>query len=311
MQRLLRVGVLLFFPVGLTLFIAVGTVVGLRAAQEQGRTASAQKVTPPAVAALTFDVASVKRLPPLTGPGESLQDSVERTAFRTFRGERFRAGNATAAWLIREAYGEKYRLREQVLGGPEWLDEDRFEIDAVARDVKSPVIDSAPPDAVREMLRSLLQTRFALRVRPETREGSVYALVRARADGRLGPGLKVSAEDCTELEGQRNGERVARPECFPQYDRDRYRRIGQPMERFVESLERRVGRLVINETGLSGPIDLDVPASVSSNFTALNRVGVDSELFTVLTEVLGLKLESRRAPMPVLVVEHIERPAEN
>jgi uncharacterized protein (TIGR03435 family) len=106
---------------------------------------------------------------------------------------------------------------------------------------------------VLEMLRSLLQTRFKLRVRPETREGPVYALVRARADGRP----------------------------------------------------------VINETGLSGPVDLDIPRSASSNFTALSRIGVDSGLFTALEEVMGLKLESRRAPIPLLVVERIERLAEN
>ena len=272
-------------------------------------TASAQNVTPPAPAALTFELASIKVQPPPREPGTSLQDSLARTPYMTFRGDRLRAANATAAWLIREAYGHDYRLREQVLEGPEWLDQDRFEIDAVARDA-APGIDSAPP-AVLEMLRSLLQTRFKLRVRPETREGPVYALVRARADGRLGTGIRVSREDCTELVEMRNGERVPRRECIPQPGGDRYRRIGQPMERFVQSLERRVGRPVINETGLSGPVDLDIPRSASSNFTALNRIDVDSGLFTALEEVMGLRLESRRAPIPVLVVEHIERPTGN
>jgi uncharacterized protein (TIGR03435 family) len=274
-------------------------------------TASAQNVTPQAPAALTFELASIKVLPPPREPGTSMQDSLARTPYMTFRGDRLRAANATAAWLIREAYGHDYRLREQVLGGPEWLDQGRFEIDAVVRDVTPLGIDAGLPDAVLAMLRSLLQTRFTLRVRPETREGPVYALVRARADGRLGAGISVSAVDCTEPAEERNGERVARRECFPQYGGDRYRRVGHPMERFVQSLERRVGRLVINETGLSGPVDLDIPGSVSSNFTALNRTGVDSELFTALEEVMGLKLERRRAPIPVLVVEHIERPTGN
>ena len=273
-------------------------------------TASAQNVTQPAGAARTFEVPSIK-VQPHDRPGESLQDSLARTQYMTFRGNRFRAANATAAWLIREAYGHDYRLREQILGGPEWLDQDRFEIDAVVRDVKPVEIDLAPPNAVLEMLRSLLQTRFKLRVRQDMREGSVYALVRARGDGRLGAGIRVSGVDCTELAEERNGERVAKRECIPQFGGDRFRRLGSPMESFVQSLERRVGRLVINETGLSGPVDLDVPSSAASNFTALNRAGPDSELFTALTEVLGLKLESRRAPIPVLVVEHIERPAEN
>ena len=274
-------------------------------------TPSAQNATQPARAVLTFEVASVKVQPPPNRPSDALQDSLARTQYMTFRGDRFRAANATAAWLIREAYGHDFRLREQILEGPAWLDQDRFEIDAVARNVKPLGIDSAPPDAVLEMLRSLLQTRFKLRVRAETRNEPVYALVRARGDGRLGAGIRVSAVNCTELAEERNGERGARRECIPQYGGDRYRRVGQPMERFVESLERRVGRLVINETGLSGPVDLDVPSSVASNFTDLDRVGPDSELFIALTDVLGLKLESRRAPTPVLVVEHIERPTGN
>ena len=126
-------------------------------------TASAQNVTPPARAALTFEVTSIKysrRRHDLERP----RRTASHAPYTTFRGNRFRAANATAAWLIREAYGHGYRLREQVLGGPEWLDQDRFEIDAVARDVEPLRIDSAPPDAVLEMLRSLLQTRFKLPV---------------------------------------------------------------------------------------------------------------------------------------------------
>lgn len=279
-------------------------------------TASAQnvtppKVTPPAVGALTFEVASVKVQTPLGRPGESLQGSLARIPFRTFRGGRFKAANATARWLILEAYGGEYRLREQVVGGPGWLDQDQFEIDAVVRVGESSGTDSAPPDAVLEMLRNLLQTRFKLRVTPQMREGPVYALVRARRDGRLGAGIRVSEKDCTGMEKDRDNGRNPRLECFPQYGDDGLRRVGNAMERFAEWLERRVGRTVINETGLSGPVDLFFPWSTASNFTDLNRIGADSELFTALEDVMGLRLESRRAPIPVLVVEHMERPTEN
>jgi uncharacterized protein (TIGR03435 family) len=273
-------------------------------------TASAQNVEPPADAALTFEVASIKAQPPML-PTRSLQGALASSPYAEFRGSRFKATNATAAWLIREAHGRDYRLREQVVGGSEWLDQDRFEIDALAPDVKPVPIDAATPGTVLEMLRSLLETRFKLRVRREMREGPVYALVRARRDGRLGVGIKVSGEDCTELGKDSDGERVPRRECFSQYSNDGIRRVGTPMESFVQSLERRVGRVVINETGLSSPVDLFFPRSTGMAFTALNRVGVDSELFTALEDVMGLKLENRRAPIPVLVVEHIERPTEN
>ena len=102
-----------------------------------------------------------------------------------------------------------------------------------------------------------------------------------------------------------------RKECLPRHEDGVFGMVGYPMESFVRSLERRVGRPVTNETGLSGTVDLNLPDSVASTFTRRDRVDVDSQLFTALEDVLALRLESRRAPIAVLVVEHIERPEEN
>src|SRR5688572_10964918 len=101
------------------------------------------------------------------------------------RGGNFRATNVTLRRLIVYAY----RLREfQIAGGPGWLTVDRFDIQA-----------RAPENATADnpaMTRALLKDRFKLVAHTETREEQIYALVVARADGRLGPAMKPSTRDC-------------------------------------------------------------------------------------------------------------------
>jgi uncharacterized protein (TIGR03435 family) len=99
---------------------------------------------------------------------------------------RYVVDGITAANLIRNAYD----LRpEEIVGGPAWLDVQRFEINA-----------TYPPESttpqVNAMLRSLLQNRFALKTHREQRELAKYRLVLADAQGRLGPQLKKSTPQC-------------------------------------------------------------------------------------------------------------------
>ena len=130
--------------------------------------------TPPDV---RFEVASIK--PNRSGSGNSSSN--------TPPGGNFSATNVTARQLITTAY----RLRAfQLTGGPGWIDSDRF--DVIAR---SP--ENSARDQVMARLRALLGERFKLVVHTETKEQPVYALVLARADGKLGPQLKPSTLDCS------------------------------------------------------------------------------------------------------------------
>src|SRR5688572_7320751 len=138
--------------------------------------ASAQS---PASSDVAFEVASVK--PNKSGSGSSSSG--------TRPGGAFVATNITPKLLILSAY----RLRPfQVAGGPGWIDSDRFDI--VARPP-----ENAPANQAMPMLRSLLADRFKLVTHTETKEQPIYALVPARADGRLGAQLKRSTLDCTAL----------------------------------------------------------------------------------------------------------------
>jgi uncharacterized protein (TIGR03435 family) len=124
-----------------------------------------------------FEVASVK----LNKSGDS-----RVIGGRTQPGGRFTMANVQLREIIRLAY----RLQSfQVLGGPNWINSDRFDIVAKAE-------SSAAPEQVWLMLRTLLAERFKLAVHNETRELPVFALVVARSDGTLGPQLRPADADC-------------------------------------------------------------------------------------------------------------------
>ena len=92
--------------------------------------------------------------------------------------------------MIRNAY----QLQEyQIVGGPDWINDDRFDITAKAAN------SDTPPLQLLAMAQTLLADRFKLRVHRETREVPVYALVMARDDCRLGPRLQKAAADCDAL----------------------------------------------------------------------------------------------------------------
>src|SRR5687768_4482580 len=105
-------------------------------------------------------------------------------AIQTQKG-RYTARGFTLAALIRNAY----RVQEfQIIGGPDWINTDRFDVEAVFPDADRARVDL--------MLRALLAERFKLAVHNEKQERPIYALTFARADKRLGPQLEKSTTDC-------------------------------------------------------------------------------------------------------------------
>jgi uncharacterized protein (TIGR03435 family) len=134
-----------------------------------------------------FEVASVKKRDQPTTSLSQLGN--------VRRGGVFRSTSITVALLIRFAYG----VRDfQIVGGPEWIREDPFEIDAKAAGDAGDV----PIEQVRLMVQSLLEDRFRLAVHTESREMPYVALLPARSDGRPGPNLHRIDEDgdCGSLE---------------------------------------------------------------------------------------------------------------
>src|SRR5262249_48363408 len=101
---------------------------------------------------------------------------------------RVSATNMTLRWLIRLSYSVQ---DFQIVGGPSWQTQQKFDILAKAEDGAATDTTQLMP-----MMRSLLADRFKLKTHMETREMPIETLVVARSDGKLGPNLKLSTSDC-------------------------------------------------------------------------------------------------------------------
>jgi len=190
--------------------------------------------------------------------------------------------------LVKAAYPEiPY---DNVVGFPDWAKSERYNITA------------KPPDSVTHatasqqiaMLRALLSDRYKLTVHTESRVTPVFNLVRGRRDGRLGPNLRRSEQDCVWPSPLADD----RP-CHGSFSSG----IGgeMPMALFVEEIRGFVGRVVIDKTALSGTYQVDL----KFDFRDV------SFIFTAIQEQLRLKLEPANSPVDFLVIDHIERPTPN
>jgi uncharacterized protein (TIGR03435 family) len=285
--------------------IITGTLVSVNA-QERGEGTPA------------FDVASIK--PNRTGRGlaiVALQPS-----------GRVSTENMAVRDLIVTAYGID---EVQLVGLPAWATAERFGIEARTNgDVTN--------DQARLMLRSLLADRFRLIVHHETRTLPALVLVRARKDRTLGDRIKQSGAECRRITpppgvplppppppGPAGGIRPILPK-----DLDTRRACGAmaiagwlsarsiSMERFAQVLSVYTRRPVLDRTTLEGEFDIDL--SFTPEFETVGPLTPGGgpppnqdgpSLFTAVQEQLGLKLESQRAPIDVLVVDRLERPSEN
>jgi uncharacterized protein (TIGR03435 family) len=258
-----------------------------------------------------FEVASVK-------PNQSGE---VRFTF-TYQGSTFKATNATLRMLIRNAYQVQ---DSQIFGGPSWLNDDRFDIVAkgdVGASPAFPVTQREGPSRLQQMIRTLLAERFKLAVHIAGRDQPVFALVVARSDGRLGPTLHRTDADCASMAAAtRAGTLPASPaqtRCVASVGLGTMTLGGATLFQFANSLSRLVGRPVVDQTGLAGNFDITLtwtPAPLSPPPTdATNARPGESNgpsIFTAVQEQLGLKLASQRGQADVLVIDHVEKPAEN
>jgi uncharacterized protein (TIGR03435 family) len=207
-------------------------------------------------------------------------------------------------------------LPQQLLGGPNWIDTDRFDIVAQARENLEGSPPGGPPGKAQLMLQRLLAERFGLVVHTETREQPIYALTVVRDDGRLGPRMAPAKADCMALMaayGRGEAPMPARSECGISGGPPRLSARGVTMPMFARSvLAGLTDRLVEDRTGLTANFDLDlefVPGSGGAPSTS-TAGGDTASLFTALEEQLGLKLRAVREPVDVVVIDRVEQPTE-
>ena len=234
------------------------------------------------------------------------------------RNGRFEVKNATMVDLIRFAYGFD---PDKVVGGPNWLELDRFDITA-----KVPSVLTS--EAQKPILQSLLEERFKLVTRKETRPLPTFALVVGKkpqlkeaegteeagchpkaSSGAPGPGGVVFM--MSDSSGKQTTLALGPGMTVQMICRN------ETMEAFASSLRGMIGanlgsNPIRNETGLKGAFNFDLSYSMQMIGPMASDTGERITINTAIERQLGLKLEERQVPTPVLVVESVERkPSDN
>jgi bla regulator protein blaR1 len=180
------------------------------------------------------------------------------------------------------------------------------------------------PTELFAMIRAIVEERFQVKTHNEQHEADVYALVLARSDRRTGAGLRAVPDACGAaikdlVEGKPAPPRQGPPPCSFGGPPGRLIGTGVGMSMFANVLSGSVGRAVIDRTGLPGSYDIELTFDPSSAAQAppgapLLPPPVDDtkpSIFTALQEQLGLRLESTRGPVDVLVIDQAQRPTPN
>jgi uncharacterized protein (TIGR03435 family) len=219
-----------------------------------------------------FEVAAIHLSAVAPGAGTSVE---------VFEGGRIRIINEPIKLLVRQAFQVQ---NTQISGGPEWLDSDRYDIEAKTGRAEKP-----RPGDLAPLLQALLAERFHLKFHRETREMSVAALV-------VNPRPKLKAS-----EGEANA-----MSTHAGAGKSHVVATGVTMATLAAYVSNRLGRVVIDKTGLSGAYDFELDWSPNEETEA-----PAPQLVTALREQLGLRLEPQKGPVEVLVIERLERPSEN
>jgi uncharacterized protein (TIGR03435 family) len=221
---------------------------------------------------------------------------------------------------LKEMIVSAWRVRPfQVLGGPAWVDSARYNISAKPEgDVKY--------EQQMLKLQSLLAERFQLSMHSETRDLPIYALVLARKDGKLGAGLVETKEGtCKVAEPNSRPERPepgkpTTPLCRTIMMNPRFLcSFDLPIAGLAGNLSEILGRQVIDQTGLTGNFNINLEWTPNESQALQLPPGVPAppppdspvSIFTAIQEQLGLKLESRKGPVQVWVIDRAEKPSEN
>ena len=214
-----------------------------------------------------------------------------------------------------------YRVQQfQVSKGPGWIDSDRFDVQGKAEDPK------ADFDQLRLMLRSMFEDRFNLKIHREMKESSVYALV----PGKGGPTIELSGDQASpDINGpapqgagpNRGAIRMGAGTIVGN---------GVTLSLFARMLSQRLDRPVVDRTNLTGrfnillqwaPSEAENPFDSGGNQlpdTIIDMRGgsvmVDPSgpsIFSAIQQQMGLRLESAKAPVEFLVIDHVDKPSEN
>jgi bla regulator protein blaR1 len=224
----------------------------------------------------------------------------------------FFAANVTMSALIQEAYGIQ---ANQIAGGPDWLNTDRFDVQAKLD--KSPTSDLGPhPERYHSVIKQLLQAALTqhtqLAVHTESKDLPTYALVVAEGGSKLQP---APTSDGSEGKGMMGMHRMMMQKGSGGQVVGLAAQ-GVPMADFAYQLSLQLGTPVIDKTGLKGNYNFDLQWAIQTEPDASENAASDNSeaaqsISTAIERQLGLKLVPQTQPMPIVVIDHIQKPAEN
>ncbi len=238
----------------------------------------------------SFEVATIK-------PNNSVAMGMQQMRMNPY-GRNFATRNSSLNDLITFAYAVQMK---QIVGAPAWMDRDRYDIAALTDR------DGAPsPDQLRIMIRKLLADRFKLTFHHDSRELSAYVLTVTKNGQKLTP---------SELKGPPGLGRRLGAEGLTMLAQN------ETMADFAGFLQMLVlDRPVVDKTGISGRFDFHLTFTPDdSEFgghppplpTPTETTNVSPGLFEAIQQQLGLKLNSEKTPVDVIVIDHVEKPSAN
>jgi uncharacterized protein (TIGR03435 family) len=216
-----------------------------------------------------------------------------------------------------------YRVRDfQVTGGPGWMSTDRWDIEARAEEgsVPPPVypLDPNKPNPMALRLQSLLEDRFQLKLHRETKELPIYELTVAKG----GPKIKLNDDQSPFQMPERGAPPPPlQPGTMPRFSmrtgRGSMEAVAMEIRDVAQMFSNLLGRTVVDKTGLKGLYDVKMtwtPDQALQGPPGADAPPIDPSgpsIFTAIQEQLGLKLDSAKGPVEVIVVDSVQRPSEN
>jgi uncharacterized protein (TIGR03435 family) len=202
-----------------------------------------------------------------------------------------RGTNITTMQLLTFAYD---RRELHFIGGPGWVKADRYDVTLTPDTVEvqlSPTMSKSELESFigrnRERTQAVLRDRFGLVLKVEEKEMPIYAMQLAKGGHKLTPTVAPSGHSSTRV------------------TQNKLSSTSGYLTGLAETLSNLTGRPVVNETGVDGPFDFQLEWAPEGS-------GAEgASLFTALTEQLGLRLEAKKGPVKVFVIEKIEKPSEN
>jgi uncharacterized protein (TIGR03435 family) len=236
----------------------------------------------------------------------SVRPDTNEDARMGLTGDGLTARGASLHWILAEAFQVN---EDQLAGEPSWSASALWAIDAKVVGEDVPLLTKLTLAQRLGMYQQILTDRFGLKYHHEQRDRPTYALVVVKGGPRLTASNAETVAQATKHPGRPGNLQMGRGAISGE---------GTTIHFLAIMLSRQLGRTVVDQTGLTGrydfkltwtPEDAAVPAPQSADSGADLAAG--PSLFAAIPEQLGLKLESIKGPVDVLVIDHVEKPTAN